>query len=68
MEREAILGSPVHWKNREGEGYAAIITFVWPDGSVNLAVFDRLGHRIMMGVKKAEQGDEAGQWNWPSQG
>lgn len=43
--------------------FASIITKVYTDTCVSLATFGEAGVRF---EKEVEQGDEPGQWNWPT--
>jgi hypothetical protein len=44
---------------------AAIVTYVWPDGTVNLAAFSL--HGEARPHLRLPQGDEDGAWHWPEE-
>ena len=59
------IGSIVHYKSRDGNDYAAIITRVLEGKRVtrvSLAAFNELGCGYRLAVS---EGDGPNQWHWP---
>lgn len=60
-QRKPFVGALVHRNNGTG-CEAALITYVWPDDTVNLVAFSMHGDaRPQM---KLPHGDETGAWHW----
>ena len=66
MEQKPSIGRIVHFNSDNGlpaHKVAAIITQVNPaDGKVSLCIIGATGMGFRFNI---EQGNEAGQWNWP---
>ncbi len=59
------VGRIVHF-DQDGQKLAAIITHVWSDTCVNLAVFDGSGNASgKTSVLAADAGGTSGCWMWP---
>ena len=58
-----VMGRIVLFRNGEDSYAPALISYVNPDGSVNLTIFERNGHQS--GAVGIQQGDEVGQWTPP---
>ena len=59
-----FVGRNVHRRTANG-CEAAIVTYLWPDGTVNLVAFSMYGEgRPHL---RLPEGDEVGAWHWPSE-
>lgn len=67
MEQKPSVGRVVHYVSSLGQHWAAIITHVWSDSCVNLAVFDSNGV-ASNATSVCYDGDAlppAYTWHWP---
>ncbi len=63
-ERKPTVGARVH-RNSGNGCEAAIVTYVWPDDTVNLVAFSMYGDpRPQL---RLPCGEETGAWHWPEE-
>lgn len=69
MEQKPSIGRIVHFKDDRGETNAAIITKVWSDQIVDLAIFQsRIKPENVVNYDAFSScpfGEGNNQWNWP---
>lgn len=67
MQQQPTIGRIVHYHDGDVSPYAAIITQVWSDTCVNLAVFTHEGHTFPVTSCLHPEGGGIGQyWDWPA--